>query len=114
MFPVAPGYLFEDGDLRAFIRDIGDAPRFGIRPLPQVHLLHVGHGAEGETAGRQLLDKGILQATIKSPDFGALAYDTALKILDGRETDRQMTVVPQLIRSDTTSVGLSPASIGGG
>ena len=60
-----------------------------------------GFEGEGETAGRQLLDKGILQATIKSPDFGALAYDTALKILDGRETDRQMTVVPQLIRSDT-------------
>ena len=56
-----------------------------------------GFEGEGETAGRQLLDKGILQATIKSPDFGALAYDTALKILDGQETDRQMTVVPQLI-----------------
>ena len=56
-----------------------------------------GFEGEGETAGRQLLEKGILQATIKSPDFGALVYDTALKILDGQETERQMTVVPQLI-----------------
>ena len=84
-----------------------------IDQMPQIIGVD-GFEGEGETAGRQLLDKGILQATIKSPDFGALAYDTAMKILDGQETDREMTVVPQLIRSDTTSVGLSPASIGGG
>ena len=56
-----------------------------------------GFEGAGETAGRHLLEKGILQATIKSPDFGALAFDTALKILGGEKTERQMTVVPQLI-----------------
>ena len=67
-----------------------------VSQIPQIIGVD-GFEGGGETAGRQLLDKGILQATIKSPDFGALAYDTALKILDGQETDRQMSVVPQLI-----------------
>ena len=56
-----------------------------------------GFEGSGETAGRHLLEKGILQATIKSPDFGALAYETALKILSGEDVQQQMTVVPQMI-----------------
>ena len=70
--------------------------QFRVSQIPQIIGVD-GFEGEEETAGRQLLDKGILQATVKSPDFGALAYDTALKILDGQETDRQVTVVPQLI-----------------
>ena len=76
--------------------------QFRVSKTPQIIGVDGFEGA-GETAGRQLLEKGILQATIKSPDFGALAYDTALKILDGQETDRQITVVPQLIDALTGS-----------
>ena len=32
-------------------------------------------GFEGESAGLNLVEKEILDATIQSPDFGSLAYD---------------------------------------
>lgn len=54
-------------------------------------------GFEGESAGLNLVERGILDATIQSPDFGALAYDTALDILNGKEVKRNNTVVPRLI-----------------
>ncbi|MDC7287660.1 substrate-binding domain-containing protein [Blautia schinkii] len=54
-------------------------------------------GFEGEIAGLNLVEKGVLDATIQSPDFGALAYDTSLEILKGNKVDRNITVVPQII-----------------
>lgn len=54
-------------------------------------------GFEGDAAGLNLVENGILDATIQSPDFGALAYDTALDILNGKEVRRNNTVVPRLI-----------------
>lgn len=57
-------------------------------------------GFEGEIAGLNLVEKGVLDATIQSPDFGALAYDTALEILKGNEVERNMTIVPKLITAE--------------
>ena len=70
--------------------------QYRVNQTPQIIGVD-GFEGGGETAGQHLLEKGILQATVKSPDFGALAYDTALKILNGEKTEQQMTVVPQLI-----------------
>lgn len=54
-------------------------------------------GFEGETAGMNLVDRGILNATIQTPDFGALAYDTAMEILNGKRVERNITIVPKII-----------------
>ena len=54
-------------------------------------------GFEGEIAGLNLVENGILDATIQSPDFGALAYDTALDILKGKQAKREIVIVPRLI-----------------
>lgn len=54
-------------------------------------------GFEGDAAGLNLVENGILDATIQSPDFGALAYDTALDILNGKEAERNIMVIPRLI-----------------
>ena len=42
-------------------------------------------GFEGESAGLNLVEKEILDATIQSPDFGSLAYDAAMDILKEKE-----------------------------
>ncbi|MDO4276326.1 MAG: substrate-binding domain-containing protein [Eubacteriales bacterium] len=57
-------------------------------------------GFEGEIAGLNLVEKGILDATIQSPDFGGLAYDTALEILKGNKVERNITIVPKLISAE--------------
>lgn len=67
-----------------------------LRIQNSVALLGVD-GFEGEAAGLNLVERGILDATIQSPDFGALAYDTALDILEGNEVERYITVVPEVI-----------------
>ena len=54
-------------------------------------------GFDGEVAGRNLVERGILNATIQSPDFGALTYETAMEILEGKETEKNITVVPEII-----------------
>lgn len=54
-------------------------------------------GFDGEVAGRNLVERGILNATIQSPDFGALTYETAMKILEGEEPEKKITIVPELI-----------------
>lgn len=58
-------------------------------------------GFEGESAGLNLVEKEILDATIQSPDFGALAYDTAMDILGGKEVQKDITVTPKIITGDT-------------
>lgn len=57
-------------------------------------------GFEGEIAGMNLVERGVLNATIQVPDFGALAYEKAMEILRGEEVDREITIVPRLIASD--------------
>ena len=54
-------------------------------------------GFEGESAGLNLVEKEILDATIQSPDFGSLAYDTAMDILEEKEVQRDITVTPRMI-----------------
>lgn len=54
-------------------------------------------GFERETAGQNMVDRGILDATIRTPDFGALAYDTAMEILHGKEVQRNITIVPEIL-----------------
>ena len=61
-----------------------------------VHLIGVD-GFEGESAGLNLVERGILDATIQSPDFGSMAYDVALALLHGKETAHNITIEPQLI-----------------
>ncbi len=41
--------------------------------------------------------RGILDATIQSPDFCSMAYDAALALLYGEEADHNLTIEPQLI-----------------
>lgn len=57
-------------------------------------------GFDGESAGLNLVDKKVLDATIQSPDFGALAYDKTLEILKGKEVERHIQIVPKLITGD--------------
>lgn len=66
------------------------------RAADGVHLIGVD-GFEGESAGLNLVERGILDATIQSPDFGSMAYDVALALLHGRETAHNITIEPQLI-----------------
>ena len=54
-------------------------------------------GFDGEAAGRNLVEGGILKATIQSPDFGALTYETAMRILEGEEPEKNITIVPEII-----------------
>lgn len=66
------------------------------RAADGVHLIGVD-GFEGESAGLNLVERGILNATIQSPDFGSMAYDVALALLHGKETAHNITIEPQLI-----------------
>lgn len=66
------------------------------RAADGVHLIGVD-GFEGESAGLNLVERGILEATIQSPDFGSMAYDVALALLHGKETAHNITIEPQLI-----------------
>lgn len=66
------------------------------RAAEGVHLIGVD-GFEGESAGLNLVEKGILDATIQSPDFGSMSYDVALAILQGEEAAHNITIEPQVI-----------------
>ena len=57
-------------------------------------------GFEGESAGLNLVEKEILDATIQSPAFGSLAYDAAMDILEEKEVQRDITVTPRMITGD--------------
>lgn len=46
------------------------------------------------------MEKEILDATIQSPDFGSLAYDTAMDILEEKEVQRDITVTLRMITGD--------------
>lgn len=61
-----------------------------------VHLIGVD-GFEGESAGLSLLDRGILDATIQTPDFGELSYEIARKLLNGEEVQKNIIIQPRLI-----------------
>ena len=61
-----------------------------------VHLIGVD-GFEGESAGLSLLDRGILDATIQTPDFGELSYAVARKLLDGKDVEKNIIIQPKLI-----------------
>ena len=57
-----------------------------------MHLIGVD-GFEGESAGLSLLDKGVLDATIQTPDFGGLSYE----LLEGKKVDKNIIIQPELI-----------------
>ena len=57
-------------------------------------------GFDGEKAGRNMVDRGILKATVQSPDFGALAYEKAVEILKGEKVDREITIIPEMITGE--------------
>ncbi len=54
----------------------------------KVHLIGVD-GFEGESAGLSLVDKGVLDATIQTPDFGGLSYEIARKLLEGNKVEKK-------------------------
>lgn len=55
-------------------------------------------GFDGESEGLHLVETGILDATIQSPDFAALAYEQAQRILHGETVEKNITIYPRLIR----------------
>ncbi|MDO4647736.1 MAG: substrate-binding domain-containing protein [Eubacteriales bacterium] len=57
-------------------------------------------GFEGEIAGRNMVEKGILDATIQTPDFAELAYRTSMEILEGKSVERDITIVPNMVLTD--------------
>jgi ABC-type sugar transport system substrate-binding protein len=61
-----------------------------------VHIIGVD-GFEGESEGLNLVERGILDATIQTPDFGGLSYEIAKKILNGEKVDRNIIIQPKLI-----------------
>lgn len=54
-------------------------------------------GFEGESAGLSLVDKGVLDATIQTPDFGGLSYEIARKLLEGNKVEKNIIIQPELI-----------------
>ena len=62
----------------------------------KVHLIGVD-GFEGESAGLSLVDKGVLDATIQTPDFGGLSYEIARKLLEGNKVEKNIIIQPELI-----------------
>ena len=61
----------------------------------KVHLIGVD-GFEGESAGLSLVDKGVLDATIQTPDFGGLSYEIARKLLEGNKVEKNIIIQPEL------------------
>ena len=45
----------------------------------------------------ELVDKGVLDATIQTPDFGGLSYEIARKLLEGKKVDKNIIIQPELI-----------------
>lgn len=54
-------------------------------------------GFTGNLGGIDLVERGILDATIQCPEIGSLAYETAVRILDGEKVEKHQVIEPTLI-----------------
>lgn len=54
-------------------------------------------GFTGNLGGLDLVERDILDATIRCSDIGILAYKTAVRILDGEEVEKHLVIEPELI-----------------
>ena len=54
-------------------------------------------GFTGNLGGIDLVERGLLDATIQCPEIGSLAYETAVRILDGEKVEKHQVIEPTLI-----------------
>lgn len=54
-------------------------------------------GYNGNLGGLDLVECGILDAAIRCSEIGRLAYETAVRILDGEEVEKHLVIEPELI-----------------
>lgn len=57
-------------------------------------------GFTGNLGGIDLVERGILDATIQCPEIGSLAYETAVRILDGEKVEKHQVIEPTLISKE--------------
>lgn len=57
-------------------------------------------GFDGESAGVNLVESSILNATVQSPDFASLVYDKIKAVLHGKKVEKKVVIVPQIIVGD--------------
>lgn len=57
-------------------------------------------GFTGNLGGLDLVERGILDATIQCSEIGSLAYETAVRILDGEEVEKHLVIEPDLITKE--------------
>lgn len=60
-------------------------------------------GFTGNLGGLDLVERGILDATIHCSEIGSLAYETALQILDGEEVEKHLVIEPELMTGSAKS-----------
>jgi len=54
-------------------------------------------GFSGNMGGEELVARGILTATIQCPELGSLAYETAVRILNGEDVEKHQVAEPKII-----------------
>lgn len=57
-------------------------------------------GFAGNFGGLDLVERGILNATIRCPEIGSLACETAIRILDGEQVEKHLVIEPELITGE--------------
>lgn len=57
-------------------------------------------GFAGNFGGLGLVERGILNATIRCPEIGNVAYETAIQIMDGEEVEPHLVIEPELITGE--------------
>lgn len=54
-------------------------------------------GFDGESAGVNMVENSILNATVQSPDFASLVYEKTKAVLKGEDVEKKIVIVPQII-----------------
>lgn len=60
-------------------------------------------GFDGESAGVNMVESSILNATVQSPDFASLVYDKIKAVLQGEKVEKNIVIVPQIIIGDESA-----------
>lgn len=60
-------------------------------------------GFDGESAGVNMVESSILNATVQSPDFASLVYDKIKAVLEGEKVEKNIVIVPKIIVGNKTS-----------
>lgn len=56
-------------------------------------------GFSGNMGGADLVERGILDATIQCSEMGELVSETAIRILDGKEVEKDIVIQPRMIEN---------------